>query len=262
MNVPDVSPMQFAALAVLLDGRVHRNGKIARAIGHKRPTSFTIVLRSLEARGLVDRVRWAPAAGDAEARGRRTLRGYRISQAGRSAWRETLDYYLFFANRFAPGRKRTGHAEGDEAARVDVAPFAPFTRLADRLANESEAAAIAAAASPELRRLLRAAECGPLGLEQLVALDVEDVDLVAPTLRVRGAGRRLPMVEMGPALVAIVSEAAGDRKSGPVFRTSAGRRWTKSAAAGAFADARERAGVAREVKLIGRTNQGRGAARR
>jgi hypothetical protein len=254
MKVPDVSPMQFAALAVLLNGRVHRNGKIARAIGHHRPDSFTIVLHSLRARGLIERVRWWPAPGEPGAGGQRQLRGYRITQAGRSSWRETLDHYLFFAERFGPGRKRSGDAEGEEPDGVEVEAFEPYAPVSDRKANESEAEAILEAAPPWLQALLRAERCGPLALGQLIALKVEDVDLARATLRARGRGGRRTTVEMGPALVAEISTAIEGRESGPVFLSHTGLGCTASIAATAYATVRDRVGIDRRVKLFGRVN--------
>jgi DNA-binding MarR family transcriptional regulator len=245
MQPPDISPTQYAALSALLDGVARRPGAVARAV-RRRPDSFAMILRPLRFRGLVERVQWSEQH-EGRASSRRI--GYRITAAGRRAWQETLQFYLYFAERFGA---TTGPRSSEMPDQVEPLPFPSGSRSGpDRLPNDAEFEAIIAAAVEPLRPLLRALQTGPLRLERLLSLDVAGVDLPACSVRVR-IQSRLVALPTGDRLRPILAAAIGGRRSGPVFINCWGKVWTVKSAVDAFSRARDAAGVAREVKLRGR----------
>jgi hypothetical protein len=75
MTPPTITHLQFAALSVLQDGRHLGGTSIARAMMFHNPGSFTIIIRPLAARGLIERVGWTGAVA---CRGGREREGRRI----------------------------------------------------------------------------------------------------------------------------------------------------------------------------------------
>ncbi|HUE13307.1 MAG TPA: hypothetical protein VMR25_03985 [Planctomycetaceae bacterium] len=238
MTPPSITHLQFAALSVLQDG-AHRGGtSIARAMLFHNPKSFTIIIRPLAARALIERVEWT------EREVRRV--GYRITPAGRRVWREAVDFYAFFVSRFgaAPPVALADATDGVEPAAGRSPQGGP-----DRLPTPSEAEAIAAAASSRFAALFRALREGELELTDLMALRVADVDLVAGTCRVPSSRQRL---RFGPGLRSIFAEEIAVRREGHIFVNNAGNPWGRNSVQPAFANARRKAGVPVEAKLCGR----------
>jgi len=243
MKPPDLTPIQYAALSVLLDGTPHGTTTIARAIQFHRPGSFAVIVQRLRRRGLVERVRSPQLARN----------GYRITASGRRAWQETLQFYVYFAERFGNAKRVPSSA----AQRARPLPFpVDGPRVPDRSPNEAECEAIEAAASKPFRPLFRAMRLGPLSLDRLMGLAVTDVDLQARTVRIRVRGRTIAL-PVGSELVEVLAQAIGDRRGGPAFTTFFGTAWTILQAREAFRNGRNAAGVSRDVKLRGRVGSRR-----
>jgi integrase len=255
VKTPDVTALQFAALSELLDGQVHRNSSLARSVGNHRPESFVLVLKALERRGLLERVRWAAVCG-----ARPAGTGYRVTAQGRRAWAETLDYFLFFAKR--SGDRGSLSTRAPRLKAIASAPFPASASAPERRPNGAEVQAIAAAASRELACLLSAMECGVLDFAELIRMRIEDIDFAEGTARVGRGPRRTRAVELGAELLKAAKESTGSRAAGSVFVNHYGQPWTRSSAAHAFCKARAAAGVDRRAKLLGRLSRRRDSIER
>jgi hypothetical protein len=217
-----------------------------RELNWNRATcTVSLVLRRLQKQGLVERVRWPF--------GRRAGRplprpiGYQITAAGKRAWAESADFYLYFVKRYGnPARPKAAAAPAMQRAALAAPPDGP-----DRRPTDAEAKILLAASPPWLARICRAVWGSPLSLEVLVGLDVSDVDLARGIADVADAGDRRP-VRMGPKLRGVVSEAIGRRREGPMFANVNGDRLPFRRVLKAFKRVRDRLGISPCVKLRGR----------
>ncbi|MGE0105109.1 MAG: transcriptional regulator [Blastocatellales bacterium] len=93
MNIPDLQHRSFVVLAALSDGRERSFDDIRTAVGWESTrANFTQTATRLHRAGLVEREHKS-------ASGVRTL--FRITTAGRRAYREAIDFYLFIARKHA-----------------------------------------------------------------------------------------------------------------------------------------------------------------
>jgi hypothetical protein len=260
MKRPALTHRDFEFLSPFLDGKPWRLNVVVKELQWNRAKcAVSLVLTHLQERGLVERVRWG-----FERRASRHLPrpiGYRITPAGKRAWAESADYYLYFIKRFGnpatsnTGTRHPGEPEGATAA----APLVDPPAGPDRRPTSAEAAALLAASPPWLAHICRAVWCDELALETLVTLDVTDVDLAKGAVSVPdGADRRL--VRMSHELCDAAGEAIGNRRAGPLFRNLYGERLLFRRALKAFTRVRDRVGIPRNVKLRGRAKHDRDEA--
>lgn len=229
---PELSHSRFLILSSLLDGGEKTRGEICAAIEWRSSLpcfwrTTNVLLRS----GLAEKSAVMLEGDESEVR-------FRITEAGREAWQESLDFYLFAAERFGTVVKPT------ETIRVvSRRPSVVRKPVTHRLMTPAEEQGC----NPELRRLVIASrELPALEMDEIVSLDVGDFD--AGTAELVPGNRRLPV---SCELERVIREAIGTRKAGPLFINRRGGRWTVNSAGTAFRRARLKAGIAEDVVLRG-----------
>lgn len=200
--------------------------------------------RALAERGDIER---RADSGEAE-----TVFGYRLTDDGRRAVMETIDNYLFIVKRF------TDPNEAAKIARPEVLSFTirddgPERPHRDRHPFPSELDILLGEAPPEAGPPIRVILGARLHARDVCGLLVEDFDRAAGALAI--AGR---VVRLAPELQRVIIEAIGERGAGPLFVRPTGRAWNSEALSNAFREARDAAGLERDLVLIGRHHNHKG----
>src|SRR5262249_3352738 len=115
--------------------------------------------------------------------------------------------------------------------------------------TDTESLRLLAAAPPAFALMYCALRRLPVLVSELIALDVEDVDLRNHGVRIRARRARLPV---GAARWGIFLSALRSRQSRPACLAAAGRRWNARALAKAFRRLADHAGLPSGVCLAGR----------
>lgn len=138
METPPLSHRKFQILCALIDGREKGSRQVRDEIGyHPQATVFSRQCRQLQVDGLIERhdvvhYRTHSATGRRLDRRERfqTLAMLKITEAGREAWRETADWYLYYIERFAG--ESPPQADAEELAVVTRMPHEPNLEAEER----------------------------------------------------------------------------------------------------------------------------------
>ena len=198
--------------------------------------------------GFLERFRATVSNGD----GTQTEVRYRITDAGRRAVQEVLDFYLFAAEKFGRGGATNGDGSRNERVlfRVTIPPNRNPSKR-DRWMTATEQKRLFAICDDSFRRLAVALqELRSLTVSTVGALDVRDFDPETSelVLRSKRAERRQPV---SPELAAVIVESIGERTSGPLFPAPRGGRWSANKAGAVFRSLRGAARITTDVMLRG-----------
>jgi hypothetical protein len=264
MKTPDLTHKEFHFLSPLVAGEPWRLATLVNELRWQRKEAgVSRTLSQLTEKGLVQRVRWKGR----RLHSRHPLRpiGYQITAAGKRAWAESAEFYLFLTKQYGKRSKKAPRDRGLTESLIEPAPFVSKCDGPDRRMTDAEWQSLlkACAAEPWFAQIFRAMRASCLRLETLVALEVGDVDLMQGVVRVAN-GRQVPV---NFELRDVLAEAIGDCRQSdrPVFfnqsdccltRKNRGR-FTFQRVLKGFLRFRELAGIDPRAKLRGRTTNGR-----
>ena len=248
--MPAVTSRRFLILAGLLNGQELTRMELCSEIDWNPVIpNFVRQTNALHCAGYVEKVR-VTVSGKV----REEVR-YRITAAGRRAWQECIDYYVFVAEQYGRGSGDATNGGGSRNGRVlHRAPIPPNRNppKTDRWMTAEERKRLFAVCSNDcFRRLVVALqELKSLTVAEVGALDVGDFDLETSELVIRSkrAECRLPV---SPELATVIVESIGERTSGPLFPASLGGRWTTDMAGRVFRTLRGPARIPVDVMLRG-----------
>jgi integrase len=224
-----LKPAEFVIASLLVNrGELAFAELLAAATDEIPRGTVSTTLGMLTRRGLLARMRERLPNGYRRAT-------YRITDHGRAAWTDFVDWVACIAR-------------GEPSTRRAAAVEAP------RLPTADERRELLAAAPPEFGRLLAFCWSQPdAGVTELVQADVEDFDRAAGELVIgwqqqgrRPTRRRLTLT---PEAAAVAAEAAGLRRSGPLFAAPRAGRFRAHSVTVQFRHLCERRGVGRHVRL-------------
>jgi hypothetical protein len=255
MKPPAISDRVFEVLSVLLDGGIHSFEEIQAAIDFE-PTrnTFNQVIERLIVRGQVRRHRFSTIQTNRKGHDQTVWRpAYEITDKGRQAWAEKADFFAFLLKRFADPKRIAAAKRPAGKTDLQAAPRVIRPRQHERRPTDAEVSRVLKRAPKALRTIVQAMRAGVLSVDELIALDVEDVHF-GKTTTIRLAGRRRSL-EPDPAFRELVGEAVGHRTTGPLFESQRRVRWRRGTLSTVWRNACRRAGVPRDVKLLGRLSK-------
>jgi integrase len=243
MHAPKLRHTSFAILSGLLDGRWKTAVELRDDLDwFTTQETFAQTTRNLHVAGLIDKARVCRRSANGKAA---TVRALRINAAGRQAWQENVDFYLWAANKFSAA---TAAADDSEIVDVELFNAATPAPVTDREATPAEFQRLLSIASPQFARFYRVMRLAGVRICDLTRLNVDDVDWSAETIRLN----RLTVAPLKGPLLKLLREAAGNRASGPLFLDSDGNCWNPVRLCDHFAKLRRQLGIPKSVKLRGR----------
>lgn len=235
-DFPELSHSRFFMLSGLIDGSEKTRFEICKTIGWRTsaPNFFRLINLMIRS-GLVEKSAVTLECDESNVR-------FLITDAGRQAWQESLDFYLFAAERFGNAAK-----PAETIRVVRRRPIAMRKRLTHRMLSPAEERRLFQGCSAAVRRLVIASrELSGLSLEEITALNVGEFDV--RTGEIVHGNCRLPVSD---DLEREIRDAIGNRKAGPLFCNRRGGRWSVNSAGTAFMRARRKAGISADVVLRG-----------
>lgn len=251
MQVPQISAKEFLILSALIDGHEKPNADVLKEIEWSNCKGFFIKTSiRLHRAGLIKKV-WFKQ--DGKPRGKARIQALSITNEGRQTWIETADFYLFMAKRCGLKiRSKTAYSAAALTDSADVISRKEVEavnrqRLDFRHPTPREEQRLLESATPEFSRLYRVYRLSKLHhIGRLFAADVTDVDYENGILYLNSQ-----VIVLDEATLALVTEVAEDRTSGPLFLTPQGCRWRQQHASLTFRKMRNRAGLPKEIVLCG-----------
>jgi hypothetical protein len=260
VKVPSLPHRHFMIVSALVDGTDRTFDELCRALGKDLSrSSFMDAFWQLAARGFIVRVRFMGVVRQKHRRSyRRTFKAYRITDSGRAAWVETLDFYRFLSERFLKTAGRHGSTavttpKAKHGAQIERA--VPRRLEPERRATSEESERLLKFAGPGFAYLYRALRESVLTFDQLAALEIGNIDFARQKLSIRPDDRRR-VIRAGNRLLGILQSACGTRREGRVFLNSYGRPWQISRARATFARCRRLAGLPSSIVMRGRLKKG------
>lgn len=219
---PQLTALTYAVVAAVIDGEAKTAAEVSAAIDcTKTIRTLKCTLRRLVDAGILDR----------EYAAEERVCFYRINETGKQAFRETLDYYVFLAQKGPQQRQESGHREQP------------------RLPTDQEEKRIVETATDPFRSMyltMRILDALP---GEVIRLKVEDVDLAAGIVLI--GNRRVLLDVAGRRLLAGV---IGERQAGALFPGKNGGSRGKSYMTNRFQQLRNQLNLGRNVMLCGVTN--------
>ena len=149
-----------------------------------------------------------------------------------------------------------------DSASAEVVDLVEDTSESDRPPHDrhpfpSELEFLLRSAPPELAPIVRVILEVKIPARLACRALIEDFNPAAGTLEVEGRSYWLP-----DHLAELISRMIGDRRAGPLFVRPTGRPWAYGTLRDAFRDARNAAGLPRDLVLVGRHNNAKGRSRK
>lgn len=227
-----LTPREFVITSLLVNRGELRYSEVQAAASEELPKgTINGTVSVLTRRGFLEKSRERQPNGTWSAR-------YRITDHGRAAWTDFVDWVSCIA-------------KGMKVKRRSTNPEAP------RLPTADERRQLLEATNPNLGRLLRLVWAQPdVAVSELGESDVGDFDragelVVGPRELDSSKSRRPPRrrVKLTSEAAAICAEAAGLRRSGILFVTARGGRFERKSVTVQFRYLRERCGLPPHIKM-------------
>ncbi len=241
----DRSDLKYLVLSCLADGREKASDVIRRELDWDRTiVAIDAMLRKLHKKGWIERHEITRSAG--QFRGRRTAHlivSARITDAGRQALREKLDWWALIGRRAAksklPSLSEVKQPIGGAVRRRIELPAGG--RLRDRRPTKAEKSKALCAAHLDVSLLIRG--CDLMPFDDLRRMNVGSIDQKCMRIDFDGRPSEAISGERRPFFL----EAIERRNQDSLLRTSKGKSWTYANFAAQFEKLRAKARVSGSV---------------